>query len=154
MEVPCLSLTPTISWHRPAADICYKEFLPTIYISHTYIRAIVEKVSIHIIKQQDNITSSRRETRVDKDIANATACMDLSAMSVIESYSTQYFTFKLTSQPTATPQARSLVNASNVMRRVQTSFIFLPPRLEYSRMYANHNAYNALLACLEERQLG
>ena len=80
--------------------------------------------------------------------------MDLNAMSIIESYSTQYFTFKLTSKPTATPQARSLVNAYDVMRRVHTSFIFLPPRLEYSRMYANHNTYNALLPFLEERQLG
>jgi hypothetical protein len=109
---------------------------------------------MYIIKQHDIVSGSGRKTRVDKDLANATACMDLSVISVIESFSTQYFTFKLTSLPTEAPQATSLLNAFEVMRRVQTSFVFLPPRLDHSRMYANHHTYNALLAWLEERQLG
>ena len=57
----------------------------TDHLHQPYLLATVEKVSMHIIKQQDNITGSGRKMRVDKDIANATACMDLSAMSVIES---------------------------------------------------------------------
>jgi hypothetical protein len=59
--------------------------------------ATVEKVSIFAIKQHDNVSSSDMKTRVDKNLANATTCMDMSMISVIESLSTQYFTFKLTS---------------------------------------------------------
>ena len=62
----------------------------TDHLQQLDLLVTVEKVSTFIIKQQDNVSSSGRKTRVDKDIANATACMDLSAISVIESYSTQY----------------------------------------------------------------
>ena len=41
-----------------------------------------------------------------------------------------------------------------LMRHTQTSYVFLPPRLDHARMYANHHTYNALLAFLEERELG
>ena len=58
--------------------------------------ANMEKVSLFIIKQHDNVSGPGRKTRVDKDMANATTCMDMMALSVIESFSTQYFTFKLT----------------------------------------------------------
>ena len=116
--------------------------------------AAAEKVSMFIIKQHENVTGSGRKTRVDKDLANATACLDMPALSVIESFSTQYFNFKVTSRPSAAPQARSLQNAFEVLKRTQTSYTCLPPRLEHARMYANHHSYNALLAFLEERQLG
>ena len=107
-----------------------------------------------VIKQHDNISGSGRKTRVDKDMANATACMDMTALSVIEAFSTQYFSFKLTCKPAETPQARNLRNAFEVLKQSQVSYAFLPPRLEHARMYANHDCYNALLAFLEERQLG
>jgi len=115
--------------------------------------ATSEKVSMFIIKQHDNVSGSGRKTRVDKDLANATDCMDMTALSVIEAFSTQFFTFKVTSQPAETPQARTLLNAFEVLKQTQLSFVFLPPRLEHARMYANHHSYNALLAFLEERQL-
>jgi hypothetical protein len=63
----------------------------TDHLQQPDLLATVEKVIMFIIKQQDNVSGYGRKTRVDKDIANATACMDLSAMPVIESYSTQYF---------------------------------------------------------------
>ena len=107
-----------------------------------------------VIKQHDNASGSGRETRVDKDLANATACLDMFALSVIESFSTRSFNFKLTAKPTVAPQGRSLLNAFEVLKRTQTTYVCLPPRLEHTRMYANHHSYDALLAYLEERQLG
>ena len=109
---------------------------------------------MYIIKQPDNVSGFGRKTRADKDLANVAACMDMTALSVIEAFSTYFFTFKVTSQPAETPQARSLLNAFEVLKHTQVSFVFLPPRPEHARMYANHHNYNALLAFLEERQLG
>ena len=44
----------------------------TDHLQQPDLLATVEKVSMHIIKQQDNVSGSGRKTRVDKDIANAT----------------------------------------------------------------------------------
>jgi hypothetical protein len=107
-----------------------------------------------VIKQRDNVSCSGRKTRVDNDLANATTCLHMFAIFVIKSFSTQSFNFKLTSKPTVAPQARSLLNAFEVLKRNHTTYLCLPPRLEHARMYANHHNYNALLAYLEERQLG
>ncbi len=60
----------------------------------------------------------------------------------------------MTSRPVAAPQARNLQKAFDVMKRIHILFIFLPPRLDHARMYANHKLYNDLMAFLEERQLG
>ena len=89
-----------------------------------------------IIKQHDNVTWSGRKTRVDKqDLANATTCLDMTVWSVSESFSTQYFTFKITSRLAAIPQARSLQNAVEVTRHTRISFVVLPPRLDHIRLY-------------------
>ena len=106
------------------------------------------------IKQHDNVSDSGRKTRADKDLANATAYLDMPTLSVIEFVPTQSFNFKVTPRPPAAPQARNLQNAFDVMKRVQILYTFLPPRLDHARMYANHKLYNDLLAFLEERQLG
>jgi hypothetical protein len=50
--------------------------------------ATSEKVSMFIIKQHDNVSGIGRKARVDKDLANAIACMDMTALSVIEAFST------------------------------------------------------------------
>ncbi len=48
----------------------------------------VEKVSMIVIKQHDNVSGSSRKTRADMDLANATTCLDMFALFVIESFST------------------------------------------------------------------
>ena len=139
-----------------ASTTC-RDLLQQVLIEHLQqpdLLHTAEKVSMFVIKQHDNVSGSGRKTRVDKDLANATTCLDMSALSVIESFSTQSFNFKLTSKPTAAPQARTLLDAFEVLKRTQASYVFLPPRLAHARMYANHHSYNELLAFLEERQLG
>jgi hypothetical protein len=86
--------------------------------------ANAEKASFLIIKQHDNVSSSGRKTHVDKDLADATTCMDMSALSVIASFSTEFFNFKVTSQSSAVSQARNLQNAFEVLRPVHTSYVF------------------------------
>jgi hypothetical protein len=80
--------------------------------------------------------------------------MNMTTLSVIVAFSTHFFTFKVASQPAETPQARTVLNAFEFFKQTQVSYVFLPPRLEHLRMYAIHHSYNALLAFLEERQLG
>ena len=62
----------------------------TEHLDQPDLLATLEKVSLFVIKQHDNISGSGRKTRVDKDMANATACMDMTALSVIEAFSTLY----------------------------------------------------------------
>jgi len=134
-----------------------REMLESVLSEHLQqpdLLATTEKVSMFTIKQHDDVTGSSRKTRMDKDLANATACLDMPTFSAIESFSTQSFNFKVTSRPVAAPQARNLHNAFDVMKRVQILFTFLPPRLDHARMYANHKLCNDLLAFLEERQIG
>ncbi len=40
------------------------------------------------------------------------------------------------------------------MRRIYVAFITSPPRLDHARMYANHYAYNNLIAFLEKPARG
>jgi len=113
-------------------------FLDQVLNEHLHkldVLSTSEQVSMFIIKQHGNVTGSGRKTRVDKDLANATPCLDMTVLSVCESFPTQYFTFKINSRPTAIPQARSLQNAFKIMRRTQTLFDFWPPRLDHIRMY-------------------
>jgi len=74
-------------------------------------------------------------------------------LSVIDSFSTQHFTFKITFMPTAAP-LRTVTIPFDLMTRAQTSYTSLPPRLKNVRMHANHHNYNALIGFLEERELG
>ena len=114
-----------------------------------------DEVKMFCVKQQDNITSSGKKTRVEKELANATSCLDLTVMSVIDAFSTLHFTFKISSLPTATrPPLPNTVDPFVIMRRTQTSFVTLPPRLVHCRMYANHDTYNDLIAFLEIHGVG
>ncbi len=79
-----------------ASTTC-RNLLQTVLIGHLdqpHLLPSVEKVSMFVIKQHDNVVGSGRKTRVDKDLANATTCLDMFALSVIDSFSTQSFNFK------------------------------------------------------------
>ncbi len=78
-----------------ASTIC-RQILQGVLTDHLPqpdLLAITEK----IIKQHDDVSCFGRKTRVDKDLANATACLDLNVMSSIETFLNRYFTFKVTS---------------------------------------------------------
>ena len=141
------------------ASTSCRQFLEQVINEHLHqpdVLSTNEQVSMFIIKQHDNVRGSGRKTRVDKDLANATSCLDMTVLSISESFSAQYFTFKITSRHAAIPPARSLQTAFEVMTHEAHSYInrFLPPRLGHIRMYSNHQSYNSLLASLEERELG
>ncbi len=99
-----------------------------------------EVINMFCIKQQDTVTGACRNARVDKDMANATACLDMKVMSVIDGFSTLYFSFKISSLPT-TSSSQPRTNPFELMRRVHTQFFSLPPRLNHARMYSNHHSY-------------
>jgi len=46
------------------------------------------------------------------------------------------------------------VNQFNIMMDARAIFAFLPPLLNYERMYANHHLYNELIELLEKQGLG
>jgi hypothetical protein len=54
------------------------------------VLSVAEKISMFCMKQKDTITGSGRKARVDKDLANAAACLDRKCMSVIDLFSTMY----------------------------------------------------------------
>jgi len=85
------------------------------YLNKPDLLASSEMVSMFIIKQHDNVSGSGRKMCVDMDLANATDCMDMTALLVIEAFSTHFFPFKVTSQPAETPQGRTLLNSFEVM---------------------------------------
>jgi hypothetical protein len=113
-----------------------------------------DEVKMFCVKQQDNITSLGKKSRFEKELANATTCLDLTMMSVIDAFSTLHFAFKISSLPTATrPPLPSEVDPFVIMRRTQTVLVTLPPRLVHCKMYANHDAYNDLIAFLEVHEV-
>jgi hypothetical protein len=76
-------------------------------------------------------------------------------LSVIDAFSTLNFAFKITVKSNASPSAApTQINAFEFLRRAQVDFISLPPPLLHAKMYANHDAYNDLLAFLEKHELG
>ncbi len=83
-----------------ASTTC-RELLQVVLSEHLqqpYLLVTIEKVSFFTIKHHDKVSDSNQNTRVDKDLANATACLDMPTMSaVIESFSTQSFKFTCTS---------------------------------------------------------
>jgi hypothetical protein len=85
------------------------------------------------IKQHDNVSGSGRKTRADKDLANATAYLDMPTLFVIEFVSAQSFNFKVTPRPPAAPQARNRQNTFHFIKSVQILFTFLPPRLDHEK---------------------
>jgi hypothetical protein len=81
-----------------ASTTC-RDLLQQVLIEHLHqpnLLHTAEKASMFIIKHHDNVFGSGRKTRVDKDLANATIILDMSALSVIETFSTHSFNFKLT----------------------------------------------------------
>ena len=114
------------------------------------VLARAESLALFCVKKASSISGSGscRAT-----LANATTCLDLEVLAVIEAFSIVHFNFKISSLPTAVPLLPT-VNAFDVMRRTQTSFLAAPPRLDHARMYSNHHAYNELIAFLEKHELG
>ena len=80
--------------------------------------------------------------------------MDFTVLSVIEAFSTLSFAFKIVAKSDASTSTPSLINAFEALKRTRLEFFSLPPPLAHSRMYANHDAYNELLAFLEKHALG
>jgi hypothetical protein len=118
-----------------------------IYLKRPEVPATVEHVTLFCV---------RGLVRVDKQMANATACLEFNVSFVIDSFSTLDFNFKLTSLP-AQAQAsssRPVINPFVVMRNTQSAFVSLPPRLDHQRMYSNHHLYNEFLEFLENQDLG
>ena len=99
------------------------------------------------------MTETGIAARIEREIANATACIEMPVPTVVTSFSTFSFTFKITSRPTATP-SREVVNPFEVMRLSQIGYVALPPRLNHVRMYASHIGYNMLIDFLEDNKLG
>jgi hypothetical protein len=113
------------------------------------------EVKIFCDKQQDNITSLGKKTRVEKEMAKATTCLDLRVMSVIDALSTLHFMFKISSLPSATPPPLpNRVDPLVSMWRTQTTFVTLPHRLVHRRMCANHHACGRLVPFVCVGRLG
>ncbi len=112
--------------------------------------ARAESVALYYVKKPSNISGagSCRAT-----LANATVCLDLEVLSVIDAFATLHFTFNIASLPSANP-VLATINAFDLIRRAQTSFLAVPPRLDHAKMYSNHHAYNDLIAFLEKHELG
>ena len=115
------------------------------------------QVKMFCMQQEESTSGSGRKKRVDKDLANATACLDCTCMFVVESFSTQSFRFRII--PAETPAAAAPTRAQQVnpferMMQSQANYTFLPPLLTHERMYANHCLYNELIAFLELNSLG
>jgi hypothetical protein len=71
-----------------------------------------EQVKMLCMRQQESTSASGRKTRVDQELANATACLDCTVWFVVESFSTQSFHFKITSIPNVASSSRAAqVNA-------------------------------------------
>jgi len=112
-----------------------------------------ESVKMFCVKQQDTVTGSGKKARVDKEMANATACLEYSVSFVIDSFSTNSFYFKIFSLPRQAT-VRPVVNPLQVLMQSRATFVSLPPRLDHQRMHAGHNLQNELLDFLEKHNLG
>ncbi len=100
------------------------------------------------VKQQDTLTGSGKKARVDKEMADATTCLDYSVSLVVDAFSTHSFHFKIFSLPKHAT-VRPVVNPFEIIMQSRTAFVSLPPRLSHQRMYANHILHNELLSFLE-----
>ena len=102
---------------------------------------------------QEVVTESGFTARLRKEVANATGCLDMIVMSVVKSFSTLSFTFKISSRSTSAP-SRPHINPFDLKRQTQIGYVSLPSRLDHVRMYSNHDGYNALMDFLEKNKLG
>ena len=74
-----------------------------------------EVVKIFCTKQEV-VTETGIAARIEREIANATTCIEMYVMTVITSFSTFSFAFKITSRPTAAP-SRASINPFEVLMR-------------------------------------
>ena len=138
------------------ADHSCRQLLENVLSSHLNepdLLSNAESVKMFCLKQQDTVTGSGKKSRVDKEMANATACLDYNVSLVVDSFSTHSFHFKICSLPRQAT-VRPVVNPFEIIMQSRTAFVSLPPRLGHQRMYANHNLYNELLSFLETHHLG
>ena len=117
---------------------------------------VASQVKMYCMQQQESASGSGRKARIDKELANATACLDCTVLFVIESFSTQSFRFKMicAETPAPTAPARAVLNPFNMMMQSQANYTCLPPLLTHERMYANHCLYNEFIGFLEKNGLG
>jgi hypothetical protein len=137
-----------------------RELLQIVLNEHLHLPdglVTASEVKMYCMQQEESTSGSGRKARVNKDLANATACLDYTVMFVIESFFTNSFRFKIipAEAERAAPSARAeRVNPFHMMMHSQTNFTFLPPLLAHERMYANHCLYNELISFLEQNSLG
>jgi hypothetical protein len=122
------------------------------HLDHPTALVTAEVVKMFCTKQEV-VTESGLTARLEKEVANATGCLDMIVMSVVKAFSTMSFSFKIWSRPTSAP-SRPQINPFDIMRQTQIGYISLPSRLTHVRMYSNHDAYNQLISFLEENKLG
>jgi hypothetical protein len=94
-----------------ASSSC-RQLLQDILANHMHrpgVLAIADQVKLFV------------KERVSKDLANATACLDMNVLSVIDSFSTQHFTFKIASVPIASP-LRTVTNPFDLMTTPPVSY--------------------------------
>jgi hypothetical protein len=58
-----------------------------------------ESVKMFCLKQQGIVNGPGKKSRVDKEMANATACLDYNVSFVVDSFSTHSFYFEICSLP-------------------------------------------------------
>ena len=124
--------------------------LPNVLVAATQCK-------MFCMHQEESTSVSGRKKLADKDLANATACLDYTCMFGVESFSTCSFRIKLISAETPAGAARTRaeqVNPFERMMNMQANYTFLPPLLTHERMYANHHLYNELIVFLETNGLG
>jgi hypothetical protein len=108
------------------------------------------------MQQQESASGSGRNARVDKELANATACLKCKVLYAIESFSTHSFRFKIIPVETLAPETsvRATVYPFIIMMQSPVNYTFFLPLLNNERMYANHCLYTELIGFLEKPVLG
>ncbi len=100
------------------ADHSCRQLLENLYLSSHLnepdLFSNAESVNIFCLKQQDTVTWLGKKSRVDKEMANATACLDYIVSLVVDSFYTHSFYFKTCSLPRQAT-VRPVVNPSEII---------------------------------------
>jgi hypothetical protein len=102
------------------------------HLDHPTALVTAEVVKLFCTKQEV-VTESGLTARLEKEVANATGCMDMIVMSVVKAFSTMSFSFKIWSRPTSAP-SRPQINPFDIMRQTQIGYISVPSRLTHVRI--------------------
>jgi len=131
------------------------ELLKRVLVEHLHRHTALTTTEVlnMFCTKQEVVIESGLNVHIEREIANATACIEMIVMAVVKAFSTLSFAFKITSRPTATPSS-ARKNTCEVMRQIQIGYTSLPSRLFHARMYANHIGYNAIIDFLEENTHG